>query len=279
MKQLSILILSVLSLSFLFLNCGPANYQLQFRQIDEKLNEKKLAEAENLCREIIKNDSQNSEAYLYLGKILLEKNDLTDAFTNFKKSRSLKKSPDVIFQLANINCKLGNLTTAKAYLDSLGGVSQGQNEYSKLLGDILSAKASADSAYDAGIEFYSADKYYSALMSFKCSGELNKENRENEYYRNMAEGLYLYYKKGVDSYWDAIIAFGKAAVLKPEQGEPHYLMGICYEKKDKDDFDNTISEYRKALELEMTDDYREKAASRLKNQTERKKKLDAFWGR
>lgn len=279
MKQLSFVILLIFTICFLFINCGPPKYQLQFRQIDEKLLEKKLNEAENICRGIIENDPQNAEAYLYLGKILLEKGDLTGAFGNFKKSRQIKKTPDAIFQLANVNCKLGNLTTAKAFLDSLEGSMQGKNEYSKLLGDILSAKASADSAFDAGREFYKADNYYSAFKSFKYSSELNKENRDNEYYLNMAEGLYLYYKKGVESYWDAIIALGNAAVLKPERGEPHYLMGICYEKKDKNDFENTIREFQKALELEMTDDYKEKAAFRLKDQRERKKKLDSFWGR
>ena len=278
MKKLLFPILSIAVMLLLY-SCGPSKYSLKYQQIDENISTDNLKAAEVICREIIASDPKNAQAYYYLGIIDVNRKDFESAYRNFTFSRKIKKVSGVKFQLANVNYELGKLQSSKAYLDSLGASPSGKNDNSQLLGKLLTKKASADSAFQEGMEFYIADKYYSAWKSFKVSFNLNSEDKETEYYKNMAEGLHLYYKKGIDQYWDAIVAFGNAAVLKPERGEPHYLIGICYEKKDKDDFENSIASFRKALELEMSDSYRKKAESRLANQLDRKKKLDAFWGR
>ena len=79
--------------------------------------------------------------------------------------------------------------------------------------------------------------------------------------------------------WDAIAAFGKAAAIRSEVGEPHFYMARAYEKKDPEEFVNAIEAYEKALQTEPEGPFASACKKKIRELKARKDKLDKFWGR
>lgn len=259
-----------------FTGCGgPSRYEM----VQNHLTEKNLDAAESTCREILSENPNDGRAYYYLGLIFYNRDDISGAIDNFENSIRLNPSPQAYIALAKIHFERQRLNTALAYLDTVSILGDNSEMSLSFLEEVLGTKSVSDAMFKLGMRFYEVDHFKIASEKFEHALIINAENREAKYHLHMSKGLFLYNQKGIDAYWDAIVEFGEASVIKPERGEPHYLMGVCYEKKDADDFDTPIKEYRQALELELTPFYKDKAVLRLKKLEVRKKKLDAFWGR
>jgi tetratricopeptide (TPR) repeat protein len=263
-----------------FIGC-TASLQISadFGMIENHISAGEYDQAETLCNQIIAENPNDATGYYYLGLINAHREKFRHAKDFLEKSISLDPKPEAYKELARVNLKLKRLNSALLNLNELEKLEGRLEHYADILGRVLSAKGSSDSLYEIGMEDYRTNYFNDAAKNLEKAYVLNEENVNAEYFMHMAKGLSYYHRKGEDNYWEAIVQFGEAAVVNPSRGEPHYLMGICYEKKDPDDFNTPIQEYQKSLELEMADNYREKAEQRLSNLKARKKKLDAFWGR
>ena len=95
----------------------------------------------------------------------------------------------------------------------------------------------------------------------------------------MARGKILNKKGSKGQLWDAIEAFGNAMMLKPDLAEPHYFLGISYEKKDRNEFDNAINEFKIALEKDPSGQFSKSCRKKIKDLTTRRDKMKKFWGK
>ena len=92
-------------------------------------------------------------------------------------------------------------------------------------------------------------------------------------------GQYVYKQGAKGKLWDAIVALGNAATYRETAAEPHYYMGLAYEKKDKDEYDNAIAAYEKALTLEPNGPKAAICKKKIRDLKKHKEKMDKFWGR
>lgn len=270
-RALFILLLFVL----LFYGCGPSKYMI----IQDRLGEGKLAEADSLSRELLKSNPNDAEAHYYQGLVHLRRGEIRRAVESLKRSIESTASGGVYFALAGIYLDERRLDSAGDCIDSASNFGSRPLNFDAVSREVSDLKACAEEIFSQGMVHYEDNQFKRAADEFKQALEINTEFSEANYYLNLAEGLILYHHGGEDAYWEAILNFGEAAALKPDRGEPHYLMGVCYHKKDSDDFVNPIREFRKALELELSQYYKDRATRKLDELVERKKKLDAFWGR
>lgn len=268
--------LYILPIFVLFLwGCGPSKYMI----IQNRIDEGKLAEADSLSRELIKLNPNDAEAYYFQGLVLLRRGEIRGAVKSLKRSFKLTASAGAYFALAGIYLDEHWLDSAADCIDSASTFGSLPLNFGAVSREVSDLKALAEEFFSRGVDHYKSNQFRQAAVEFKEALAINAEFAEAEYYLNLTEGLILFHRKGEDAYWDAITHFGEAAVLKPKRGEPHYLMGVCYQKKDSDDFDNPIREYKKALELELSQYYKDRAKTKFDELLERKKKLEAFWGR
>ncbi len=181
--------------------------------------------------------------------------------------------------IAGIYVEGNRLQTALVFLDSAAEFRKKPDKYQLLRDEIEQLQISAEKACNIGGKHYRDSDFRAAAKKFQQAGDINAENQEAVYYFHMSKGFMLYHLRGEGQYWDWIVGFGEAANALPSRGEPHYLSAICYYKKDSNDFDNTIRELNKALELELEPYYQDKAEAKLSEVVARKKKMDAFWGK
>ena len=136
-----------------------------------------------------------------------------------------------------------------------------------------------DAGYNRGIELSLANKYEAAKSEFADALEIMPFNKKIKYQFHMATGKRLYNKGSMNALWDAIDSFASASLLYPERAEPHYFLGIAYNKKDKDEYVNTLDELQKAVKLEPDSKWATAAQKEAKKIKSRKKKMDAFWSK
>ena len=272
MKHYKYLITAVILFA---LGCGPSELDL----IRADLTAGNLDQAEQACREIIEKDSTSAGGYYYLGNILQQKGDRRGALEAYKTSLKLKPSADVNVEIAGIYLRENRLQTALTFLDNAAAFRKKPEKYQLLRDEIEQLRVSAEKACKIGRKHYQDNDFKSGVKKFQQAVDINAEYKEALYYLHMSKGLVLYHSKGEDQYWDAIVEFGEAANAMSNRGEPHYLMALCYNRKDSNDFNNAIRELNKALELELEPYYKDKAEAKLSELVARKKKMDAFWGR
>jgi len=140
-----------------------------------------------------------------------------------------------------------------------------------------------DSLYAATLveqanQYYQQDQF-EVTKTWADSAIAIEESNTNAYYAKfMADGRQLLADGSEWALWDAVVAFGNAAQMKPENPMPHYYMAQSYHKKDDQDFDNIISEYETALELNPPENIQEDIRKSLEEARRRKKIYDDFWG-
>lgn len=257
------------------LGCGPSQLDL----IRADLSAGNLDQAEQSCREMIGKDSTSAEGFYYLGDILLQQGGRSGALEAFKTSLKLKPSAQANVEIAGIYADEHRLNTAGSFLDSAVVFRKKPAKYQLLRDEIDQLQTSAEKACKIGKKHYQDNDFESAVKKFQQAADINAEYQEALYYLHMSKGLILYHSRGEDQYWDAIVEFGEAANALVSRGEPHYLIAMCYYKKDSNDFNNTIRELNQALELELEPYYQDKAEAKLSEVVARKKKMDAFWGK
>ena len=137
----------------------------------------------------------------------------------------------------------------------------------------------AEANFQKGVKYYLQNNNSSAVRYLKMAIDLKDDFKQAKYYYHLARGKILYKKGSQVQLWDAIEMFGNAMMIRPESAEPHYYLAISYEKKDSDEFDNAINEYKIALEKEPNGPYAKKCADKIKELTSLRDKLKAFWGK
>ena len=128
-----------------------------------------------------------------------------------------------------------------------------------------------------GMTLLKNGEYESAKSLFEQALEIKPDDVDARYHRHIAWGLRLYKKGSKSALWDAIEEFGYAATLKPHLGEPLYYMGLSYNKKDRNEFDNAIETLEKAVAVESDGPFAQPAAQMATELRLRRKKLRDFW--
>lgn len=196
--------------------------------------------------EVLKLDSTNFQAYLKLGNCYENKRYLDRAKDYYIKAA--KYSPD-------------SLTVVKKlqFVDSL---------------TIL-----ADVNFKKGLKFYKRSKNNSAIKYLKKALQEKQDHKQAKYYSHMARGKIFYQKGNKKNCWNAIEQFGQAMILWPESAEPNYFLAKAYEKKDREEFDNAIQQYQKALDKDQDGPFARASKKKVKELTTRRDKLKKFWGK
>ncbi|MCK5740104.1 hypothetical protein KAH55_13010 [bacterium] len=104
------------------------------------------------------------------------------------------------------------------------------------------------------------------------------DHKDAQYYHALSQGALLYLRGSKTQLWDAISEFGTAMTLRPDSGEPHYFMGMAYEKKNRNEFDNAIEEYQTAIQKEPEGWFVKSSQQKIKKLSKTRNVLRKFWG-
>ncbi len=144
---------------------------------------------------------------------------------------------------------------------------------------IAEARDKAEKLRDQGIKLYKKNRWTAAAKVLEKAIALNAEDKDSQYYFHMAKGRRLYKKGSVSALWDAIEHFGLAANARPDAPEPHYYMGLCYQKKDNKDYEGPISAFEQVIALAPQSKLAQKAKKRIKSIRDLKERRERFWGK
>lgn len=182
--------------------------------------------------------------------------------------------------------KLGDYYKKNRYLDKANFYFQKAGRLDSVNSDIVSAIHSIDSLrrvaevnFEKGKKNYLNNRNKTAAKYLKLALENKADHNDAKYFHHMAQGKILYKKGSRSNCWDAIVQYGKAMMIRPNSAEPHFFMAQAYEKKDRNEFDNAIEEYRNALKKEPNGPYSAKSKKKIEALTSRRDKLRKFWGK
>lgn len=172
-----------------------------------------LAEAENVCRKIVKKEKNNAEAYFYLGRVLQAKGRPDEALVCFKKGTELDQGFAAAFNsMGNIFQSQGRFDEAKACyqktIDLNPDVAVGYNN----LGNVLQEKGQFDEAVSC----------YQKALQLDPHLYMAQENLARAY---CALGSVRRERGQKDS---AVDFYRKALRLKPDETGIYYALGLLY---------------------------------------------------
>jgi len=210
----------------------------------------------------------------------LKEKDYNIAFSQYKEILGLDSTS---FQ-ANYNLAVAYeenrwLDKAKYYFQKAQQINFNEKLILRKLAIIDSLTNLSNKNYEKGKKYYNRKKNYSAVRYLKLAVQYKDDHRDAKYYYNMARGKLLYKKGKKSQLWDAIEMYGKAMMLRPNSAEPHYYLAAAYEKKDKNEFDNAIAEYKICIEKEPKGRFSKLCRKKIKELTTRRDKLKKFWGK
>ncbi len=246
-----------------------------------------LYKAKEALEQALYLDSENEDykqkldnLYCTIADTLVQNEALRDAVSYYEKSLDLyKANPFAIEKKADVFIKLGKYDEAKSvYIRALENTTDSTRILSKI-DEIETDEKTAQQLLKEGVKARKAKEYEKALIKFKEALALKPDYKEAKYQKHIASGLDWYKQGSKNDLWEAIMQFGHAAAIYPDRGEPHYYMGLAYNKKDKNEYINAIDELEKAAELEPDSPYAEKAQQKATEIRKRKKKMEEFWGR
>lgn len=164
----------------------------------------------------------------------------------------------------------------------LGDVQSGIKSYQDA--SAIQENAHMDSLYGAIMEkqasrLYRENHFQAANNLADQIITIDKTNRGAYYIRYMIKGRNLLDKGSKWQLWDAVVAFGNAAQMAPDDPMPHYYMAKAYYKKDDQDFDNIIEQYDKTLALNPPSNLVPGIKKELRDLQRRKKLYQDFWGK
>jgi len=196
------------------------------------------------------------------------------------------KNMALLRRLADLNLQLGRTQNAKEQYQLLITSKADTSGISLALTEINKSEKESEHAFDKAVAAYKKNRLKTATKHIKTALAATSDNRDVLYYEQMITGKTLYeagkhvYKKGaMKNIWDAIVAFGNAAQYRENEAEPHYYMGLAYEKKDKSEYVNAINAYQKALDLDATGPHARTCKKRIKALKAHKTKMEKFWGK
>lgn len=195
-----------------------------------------------------------------------------------------------VLKLDSTNCrayfKLGNLYEEKRYLDrakenyvKAARYTQDSVTVAKKLEFVDSLVAISDTNFEKALKFYKTGKNNSAIKYLNRAIQDKQDHKQAKYYSHMARGKIFYRKGSKTDCWNAIEEFGLAMTLMPKSAEPNFFMAKAYEKKDREEFDNAILQYQKALDKDPEGPFARASKKKVKDLTTRRNKLKEFWGK
>ncbi len=121
--------------------------------------------------------------------------------------------------------------------------------------------------------------YKRAIKNFSQALKVKPDFMKARYFNYIATGHQLYKKGSKSALWDAIEQYGLASTLRPHAGAPHYFMGLAYNKKDRNEFDNAIREFETAVKVDPDGEYAKLAKNKAAELRKRQTLLRNFWGK
>jgi len=217
---------------------------------------------------------------LGIGKKAAKEENFNRAFSEYKEILAMDSTNfDANFHLAQAYAANGWLKKAKVFYQKATSLDSSNRQAKIALARTDSLMRIADVNFQKGKKYYLRGKNISASRYLKRAIDLQRDHSEANYYYHMAQGKILYRKGSKSALWDAIEHFGKAMMIHEELAEPHFFMAQAYEKKDRNEFDNAISEYKLALEKEPSGKYAKKCKRKIRELTAQRNKLRKFWGK
>ena len=218
------------------------------------------------------------DAYVQCGDKLAQK-DPGKAFSCFDQAQALlpdkpqafEKKGDALFLLKRYNqARVEFLKSAERNSDSASVRIK--------LAKIDSISNLAAQFYQSGLKLAAKNRYVAAKKDFERALEMKPDHKEAKFQMHMAAAKRLYNKGSVNALWEASDNFASASLLYPDKAEPHYFLGLAYNKKDKNEYSNAMDELQRAVELQPESKWGKAAKMEAQRLSARKKKMDAFWG-
>ncbi|NVM02540.1 MAG: tetratricopeptide repeat protein [Candidatus Helarchaeota archaeon] len=192
----------------------------------------------------------------------------------------IKKEPDNIdanYQLGMLYKENNRPDKAKIYFDKIIKIAPDNKKVLDELKLLLEEKKEAEKYFQEGKEFYDWELYYEAYEKFNKSHQLKPDFKDAEYFMHISLGRVCYKKTSLSELWNAISEFGSAMAVYPKRAEPHYLLGMAYQKKDIKDYENPVEEYKKAIELEPNSKIARICREKINQLLKTKEKMEKFW--
>jgi len=217
--------------------------------------------------------------YFTIADTLIQNEALREAIPFYEKSLGLyKANPSAFEKKADVFTKMGKYDEAKSfYKKALINTTDSTRVLSKL-DDLQTDEKTARKLLEKGIRKRETKQYEQAVVRFEKALDLKPDFKEAKYQKHIAKGLNWYKQGSKSDLWEAIMQFGQAAAIYPSRGEPHYFMGLAYNKKDRDEYTNAIDELDKAVALNPDGPFAEKARKKATEIRKRKIKMEEFWG-
>ncbi len=210
----------------------------------------------------------------------LENENYNRAFSDYKDILAVDSTHfRANFQLAVAYEKNRWLDQAENYFSKAARLQPNDSTVTLKLEKIDSLKKEAQENFEKGKSYYDRERNQSAVKYLSIALESQADHDDAKYYFHMAQGKVLFKKGSKSRLWDAIEHFGKAMVMRLESAEPHYHLARAYEKKDRNEFDNAIREYKTAIEKEPDGPFAAPSRKKIKSLSALKKKLEDFWGK
>ena len=217
---------------------------------------------------------------LFKADMALKEKDYNVAFSQYKDVLELDSTDfRANYQLGLAYEENRWLDKSKHYYEKARLINSAETSIPKKMAKIDSLTQLAETNFKKGKRYYVQRKNNSAARYLKLAINYKDDFNDAKYYYNMARGKILNKKGSEGQLWDAIEAFGKAMILKPDLAEPHYFLGISYEKKDRNEFDNAITEFNIAIEKEPNGRFASSCRKKIKELKNRRDKLKKFWGK
>jgi tetratricopeptide (TPR) repeat protein len=210
-----------------------------------------------------------------------EKNkNFYEAISLYKKVLTVEpKQPEVLKKLADLYYRNGRIDEALSLYQQSLSVVQDSLLIAEKIVEIKERIIKSKSYLEKGKQALEKNRIKNAVRFLSTALDLKPDSKPIKYYHHMAKGRQLYKQGGKSELWDAIEHFGLAATLRPDLGEPHYRMGLAYHKKDRDEYDNAISEFKKAYKINPDGPYAEESLERSRELVKKKKIMREFWGK
>jgi arylsulfatase A-like enzyme/Tfp pilus assembly protein PilF len=235
---------------------GFYNLYLKLHSI---FKDQKYDEAEELCRELLRQRPGFSSAYSYLGEIAVERGDTVKAVDYFRQALGLdNERSDVHQKLGEALTSLGNLDEAMKHLQEAVRLRPEEPKSLISLGILLARQEKFDQAtglFKKVIEIDPdiADAYSNLGNVFILQGRMDEgaeywskslrlKPDQTEVLENL--GKILYQKGRTD---DAIRYWKQSLQVDPEQPKVYFNLGFALSKKG--DISQAIEYYQKAVQL------------------------------
>lgn len=221
-----------------------------------------------------------AELYQALGMQSLRSKTYKDAVYYLKKAEEMVPlNGSAMESLADAYKGLSWMNQAESAYQSALGKGQDTASVGPKLTIVRQRISQGKEDFEKGLKALKDNRINSAYSHLKKSYQANSGPEDIKYHYYMVHGRVLYRKGSVSALWEAIEAFGNAAMIRPDSAEPHYYMALAYHKKDNHEFTHAISELETGLEIEPDGPLTPQMKEKLEEIKQLKEKMDRFWGR